>query len=804
MIIRPIFPPATGHHTEKFPDKSPGFHLLYSDKNAPGQRYLYYAMRLVLISIFTCGALAAATGGIGAFDKDVRPILSGTCSGCHNDKLSSGGLNVSLFLEPGTIQSKRDGWERILAKLRAGEMPPPGIPKPPAEQLDALIKFVQSEFDHDDKIAKVDPGRLTAHRLNRSEYEHTIKDLLGLDFQASAEFPADDSGYGFDNIGDVLTVSPTLMAKYLSVAEHLAARAVGGDPLPKPGFFSKRDRMHRLAPGTLQLTDILEYDADYVIRVNLTGHRGAQDKPLTLTISVDGKPVKTVSVPVQISAVNQQGGATQRSSQEVRVFLPSNEHTFRAEFVDDVALKDIPENARLNTNRNIFPDTIELGGPYPPAEPHAVARKIMTCDPASGTACVDRILSDLAHHAYRRPASKAELAELMSVFNRAKSAGYAPAQSLQFAVTAALVSPQFLFRLEHDPKPGVVAPVSDVELATRLSYFLWSSMPDDELLHLAETNRLRQPAVLDAQVKRMIASPKSSAFAENFAGQWLETRSLDALQRDAKKFPEWNADLKEEMRTETRMFFEAVLREDRPISDFIDGKFTYLDEGLAKHYGIEGVTGPEFRRVELTTDQRSGVFTQGSVLAVSAYPTRTSVVLRGKYILENVLNAPPPPKPDDVPALNEEAVGVAHSLRTQMEQHRADPLCASCHSKMDPLGFSLENYDATGKWRTQDGKFPIDASGAFPNGKVFKTPAEMKELLKENMPVFARAVTDKMLTYALGRGVESYDRLALQQLVRENAAEGYKMQSLILGIVHSAPFRERRGEIKKAQEVASK
>ena len=249
MGLRPIFPPASGHHTEKFSDKSPGFHLLYGDSNASGQRYLYYAMRLVLISIFTCGALAAATGGIGAFDKDVRPILSGTCSGCHNDKLSSGGLNVSLFLEPGTIQSKRDGWERILAKLRAGEMPPPGIPKPPAEQMDALIKFVQSEFDRDDKIAKIDPGRLTAHRLNRSEYEHTIKDLLGLDFQASAEFPADDSGYGFDNIGDVLTVSPTLMAKYLSVAEHLAARAVGGDPLPKPGFFSKRDRMHRLDAG---------------------------------------------------------------------------------------------------------------------------------------------------------------------------------------------------------------------------------------------------------------------------------------------------------------------------------------------------------------------------------------------------------------------------------------------------------------------------------------------------------------------------------------------------------------------------
>jgi hypothetical protein len=748
---------------------------------------------------------AAATG---SFDKDVQPILRDTCSACHNEKLASGGLNLTPFMDPASVIAKRDGWEIIVAKLKAGEMPPEGIPKPPAEKMDALLKFVQDQFDQADRNTKPDPGRVTAHRLNRSEYSNTIRDLLGLDFRASEQFPTDDSGYGFDNIGDVLTVSPALMQKYLSVAEHLAARAVGGDPLPtKAGFFTNKEHVRHISPDCTELTDILDYDADYTIRVNLVGHRGAQAKPVTLVISVDGKPYKTVSVPVQISAVNQQGGATQRGFQEVKVFLTGNEHTFRAEFVNDDELKDIPEKARSNEKQNIFPDSIELAGPFPPAEPHTVQKKILLCDPASGVACVDRILTALTHHAYRRPVTKADVEGPMRIFNQAKAAGYNPLQSLQFAVATVLVDPQFLFRLERDPKAGTSAPITDVELASRLSYFLWSSMPDDQLLKLGETNQLHQPAVLDAQVKRMIADPKSSSFAENFAGQWLETRSLDAVQRDAKKFPEWNAELKEAMRTETRMFFEAVMRDDRSISDFIDGKYTFLNELLAKHYGIDGVIGPEFRRVELTGDQRSGVFTQGSVLTVSAYPTRTSVVLRGKYLLENVLNAPPPPPPPDVPSLNEAAVGVATSLRQQMEKHRADALCASCHSKMDPLGFALENYDAVGKWRTEDGKFPIDASGTFPNGKTFKTPAEMKSLLKDNMPEFTRCVAEKMLTYALGRGVESFDRLTVNDLVRQTTEHDYKMQSLILGIVHSAPFQQRRGEPKPTapkptQEVA--
>jgi cytochrome c553 len=752
-------------------------------------------------------AAAVAKTGAPGFDKDVQPVLVQVCNNCHNPQVNSGNLNITPYFQASSITSNRDGWAKILAKLKAGEMPPPGIPGPTPEAMATLISVVQSELAKADQNQKPDPGRTMAHRLNRNEYSNTIRDLLGVDFRASEEFPADDSGYGFDNIGDVLTVSPTLMQKYLSAAEQIAARAVGGDPLPKPGFVNRHDRVRKVGDSTIELKDAVDYDAEYVLKVNLTGHRGAADKPVLLRISVDGKPIKEVEVPVQISAVNRQGGATQRGAEEGKVFLTANEHTFRAEFVNDEFVKPLNAQARANANSNIFPESIEIGGPYPPTETKAPAKKVLICDPDTGSACVDRILTTFTHHAYRRPATKTEVADLMVTFDKAKKAGYTPKQSLQFAIAEALITPQFLFRIERDPAPGASARITDPELASRLSYFIWSSTPDDELLRLAETNKLHQPDILDAQVKRLIADPRSVALADNFAGQWLQTRSLDAMKPDAKKFPEWGPELKEAMRTETSLFFQAVLQDNRPISDFIDGKYTYLNELLAKFYGIEGVTGTNFRRVELSDKdaaERSGVFTQASVLTVSSYPTRTSVVLRGKYLLETVLNAPPPPPPPDVPRLNESTVGVAKSLRQQMEAHRADALCASCHSKMDVLGFGLENYDAIGRWRTTDGKFPIDSTGAFPSGKTFNGPAEMKTLLHDNMPEFVRCLAEKMLTYALGRGVESYDRPVVDDLVRQTAAADDKFQPLVLGIVHSLPFQQRRGEVKQSVQVAQK
>ena len=761
-------------------------------------------MRARVVAIALGVVLAATSAGtVGSaqqsppaatFDHDVRPILDEVCTRCHNEKKANAGLNLGVFMDPATIATKRDTWELIVDKLKAGDMPPADEEPLSTTERSAMVSALESAFTRADRDLKPDPGHVPAHRLTRVEYANTIRDLLGVDFRATEEFPPDDTGYGFDNIGDVLTVSPALMQRYLSAAEKIAARAVGGGPLPAAGVFTRRNRVRKIADGVIELDDILDYDADYTIRVGVAGHRGDTDPPVTMAITVDGAPVKTVSVPVQLNAVNKQGGATQRTVYQARVFLPGNEHRFRAAFVDDATLPSIPRESRGDAGKNIFPEFIEIAGPLAPAERHVVKKKALVCDPATGAACARRILATLAHRAYRRPVTPADLAPLDRVYAAAGSRGYTPAERLQFAIAAMLVSPHFLFRVETDPPAGVVARVSDVELASRLSYFLWSSMPDDELLRVAEANRLHEPAMLRAQVTRMLADPKAGALAEGFAAQWLGTRTLDGVTRDQTKFPEWNAELRDAMKTETRLFFEAVLRDNRPISDFIDANYTFLNERLARHYGIADVSGPDFRRVELSTDQRGGVFTQASVLTVSSYPTRTSVVLRGKYLLETALNAPPPPPPADVPPLDEKPIGVAVSHRAQLEAHRTNPICASCHNKMDPLGFGLENYDAVGRWRTTDGSIPIDATGRFPGGKTFSTPAELKALLRTRMPEFTRGLAERMLTYALGRGVEPYDRLVVKDLVARTAADDYRIQSLVQAIVASVPFQERRGQ----------
>ncbi|MBI3208649.1 MAG: DUF1592 domain-containing protein [Candidatus Solibacter usitatus] len=727
------------------------------------------------------------------FDTTVKPVLRQNCFACHNQQLASGNLNVQPLFDSSSLSKGREVWEKVVSKLRGGEMPPQGAPALTDANREALVNFVEKEFDRADRAVKPDPGRVTARRLNRVEYAATVRDLLGVDFSATSEFPADDASYGFDNISEVLTVSPTLMQKYLSAGEQIAARAIGADPLPKPGLFNKRGKVKRLGEG-IEVNDEVLYDAEYDIRVLITGHRGSEGKPVTLQISVDGKPLKTVPVESAITLVNKQGGATQRVYESHRMFLPQGRHTYKAEFLNDEIGRKLQGQARFNPSQNIYPETFEIAGPFPSTELPPVRKKILTCDPASGVACVTRILSPLTRRAYRRPATFSEVNKLVAVHQRALKAGYTPGQSLQFAIAAMLVSPQFLFRIERSPLPGTYARISDLELATRMSYFLWSSMPDDELLTAAEKGMLRQPTVFDAQLRRMLLSPKAIALAENFASQWLETRSLDAVKPDPAKFPAYTTDLREAMRSETQLFFDHMLRENRPISDFIDARYTFLNEPLAKHYGIDSVKGPEFRRVDLATDQRGGILTHASVLTVSSYPSRTSVVLRGKYLLENIFGAPPPAAPPEVPALDEAEVGTAKSLRQQMEQHRTNPVCASCHARMDVLGFGLENYDAIGRWRTMDGKFPVDSSGTFPNGKSFATPAEMKKLLTANLPEFASCLTEKMLTYALGRGVERFDRAAVRDIVRQMAAKEYRLQPMIAGIVRSLPFQARRGE----------
>lgn len=769
---------------------------------------------LVSAAVACCAALLLSAANStkpdeAAFQKTVTPLLNKSCAPCHNDRMPSGGLDISGFTAVSSLSSQREGWEKILQKIRSGEMPPKGLPRPAAAAVEAMNKLVLEEFERADKLVKPDPGRVTARRLNRNEYSNTIRDLLAVDFRADKNFPTDDSGFGFDNIGDVLTISPVLMEKYLTAAERIAARAIGADPLPKKPleamYHSRDKRIRRPDVSTIEATHRIEWDGEYLIRIGLPGERDKDAKPVTLAFYMDGKLLHSMPVETKPSGLVY---FNPYSDTEMRLVLTEGDHVFRAAFLDDDFVKSLTPKDAYNNKKNKFMDSITFIGPFPAKVEKASRKKILICDPNSGTACVERILSTLARRAWRRPVTKTEVAGLMQFVSQARKEGLSNEQGLQLAIQAMLVSPHFLFRIERDPNPtdpNLVHRISDIELASRLSYFLWSSMPDEELLSLAETGKLHTPAVLDAQVKRLLADDRSAALAANFAGQWLEIRNLDSVKPDPGKFPEWGPELKEAMEMETRLFFESMLKENKPLTEFLDARYTFLNERLAKHYGIEGVTGPDFRRVELTTDQRGGILSHGSVLTVSSYPTRTSPVIRGKYVLQNILGTPPPAPPPDVPALDESSVGNTGSLRQQLEKHRANAVCASCHNRMDTLGFGLENYDAIGRWRTMDGKFQVDSSGTFPNGKSFTTPAEMRTLLKDDIESFSRGLTEKMLTYALGRGLERYDRKTVEGINRTLAAGGYRFQTLIHEVVRSLPFQSRRGEfVQSKQETKPK
>ncbi|HKD07845.1 MAG TPA: DUF1592 domain-containing protein [Bryobacteraceae bacterium] len=756
-----------------------------------------------LALVFIPAAFAApppkVTVDAAGFEKNVKPILKNTCSGCHNASVTSGGVNLLPYLDASTVADDRASWDRIVQKIESGEMPPKGIPRPAQPQINALLTFVRGEFEKADAAVRPDPGRVTAKRLNRNEYRNTIRDLLTVDFRADKDFPTDDSGYGFDNIGDVLSTSPVLMEKYLNAAETIASRAMGADPLPKKpievAYDLKQKNLRRLDFSTVEASHRVDFDGEYTVIFGFPGERAANAKPVKMAFYMDGQLLQTIDVETKPSKLVY---FNPFSDAQIRLYLPEGDHVFRAQFQDDEFIKTITDSKdAYNDKKNKFIGSITFQGPYPSKVEKASRKKILICDPASGQACVEKIVTNLARHAYRRPPTKAEIAGLMKFVAMAKQQGQTTEQGIQLALETMLVSPEFLFRVERDPNPldpEKTHRVSDLELASRLSYFLWSSMPDDELLSLAETGKLHDPATLDAQVKRMMTDRKASAFADNFAGQWLEIRNLDTITPDPMRFPAWTPELRDAMRAETSMFFQYVLSENRPIGDFINAKYTFLNENLAKFYGIEGVKGPDFRKVDLATDQRGGVLTQGSVLAVSSYPSRTSPTIRGKYILNNILGTPPPPPPPDVPALDDKNVGSEVSLRKQLEAHRANAVCASCHSKMDVLGFGLENYDAIGKWRTVDGKFPIDVGGTMPSGKSFKTAAEMRTILTDSLPQVSRCLIEKIMTYALGRGMQPYDNRTIDQINKDLAANGYAFQTLIYDVVRSLPFQSRRGE----------
>jgi hypothetical protein len=750
--------------------------------------------------------VASATG----FDTSVTQVVGAACAGCHNPQMASGGLNLLELAAEDSLTGKRELWERVLRRVKAGEMPPAGIPKPAG--LPGMVSWLEQTFEKADRNVPVDPGRVTARHLNRVEYQNTIRDLLGVNFQATKDFPVDDSGDGFDNIGDVLSISPLLSERYVAAAERLASRALGLVALPeKPVKSSYADddnykevvpfngtsgSAKRVSPNAIEASHRVVFDGQYTIQAGLAGGRPDPGKPVTLALWMDGEIVQSK----EISMVTPDGKFfAPYEVTEMKAFLPEGLHTFRLAYLNDPEGDAMNKTDALNPKKNKYIQLIGFVGPEKSAEEPASRKRILICDPASGSACLEKIFTTLATRAWRRPVTKGEVATLTNLVAASRRAGSTLDQALEEAVEAVLASPNFLFHIEHDPggpgSAGKPHPISGVELASRLSYFIWSSQPDDELLNAGISGALLRPATLDAQIRRLLDDPRSSALADNFAGQWLEVRNLDSIRPDPDKFPDWGPALKEAMRTETRLFFDAILRGNRPISEFLNARYTFLNEPLARLYGIEGVTGPLFRRVELTTDQRGGILGQASVLAVSSYPSRTSVVLRGKYILENVLGTPPPPPPPNVPTLDEDSVGTLLSLRQQMEKHRSNPVCASCHSKMDPLGFALEHYDAIGKWREKDGKFAVDSSGTLPDGQTFDGPAAMRQALSERMPGFAQCLIEKMLVYSLGRGVGPSDRRTVAQIQQNWAAQGYKFQSLIYEVAHSVPFQSRRGEI---------
>jgi mono/diheme cytochrome c family protein len=760
------------------------------------------------------GEAATARTRAETFIAVTRPLFDQTCSPCHGGADPAGGFDVSQYRSIESLSTRRDQWERVRERLRSGDMPPEGVERPEAA-IRGLVSFLDAELGHaaekqspnqkpsSDPKQPPDPGRITLRRLNRTEYTNTIRDLLGLEFRADQNFPSDDSGDGFDNIGDVLTVSPLLMDKYLAAAERIAARAVGTVQLPPPFAVQHGLRLGNLRAldrRTVEGTHRCDFDGEYELRVGMPGVRPGNALPVMLAVWVDGKLLGRRRVETKAAT---KGPVVDPSSEEsFRVALSEGEHELRASFVDDTFAQTLSETDLNRTKTNKWIGSVTVVGPFPAPSHH---ERVLVCDPTSGAACVRKILSTLARRAYRRPVTDAEVAALTGFVDLARSDGQSVEAGLALAIQALLVSPHFLFHVEHDPDPSdatQVHRISDIELASRTSYFLWRSMPDEELLKLAERGELGKPSVLEAQVRRMLADPKASALAESFAGQWLEIRNLDGLHPDPARFPEWGPELRDAMRTETQLFFDWILRQNRPIGDFIDARYTFLNELLAKYYGIAGVSGSDFRRVALTTDQRGGVLSQASVLAVSSYPTRTSVVLRGKYVLQNILGSPPPPPPPDVPALDESAVGTTQSLRQQMEAHRSSPACAACHARMDPLGFGLENYDAIGHWRSQDGAFPVDASGVLPDGHSFSSPTELRRILRSKLPDFARCLTRKMLIYALGRGLGSSDAATVQTITEHLAASGYRMQTLIREIVESNPFRSRRAETPAATTAA--
>ena len=750
------------------------------------------------------------------------------CISCHNERTRTADLLLDQ-VDIAHVARDPDVWEKVVRKLRTGLMPPDGRPRPDAATYAALVAHLETQLDRAAEAAP-DPGwPAQVHRLNRAEYANAVRDLLGLEVDVRALLPGDDSGYGFDNIADVLTVSPGLMSRYLSAAAKISRRAVG-DPTLRPGatmyktspLLLQEGRMSEDLPfgsrGGMAVRHYFPLDGDYVFRISL-------ERPLNQPVSGTGHKLEFRLDHGLVKLFDFDSDEYRRAGSgagvggllDVRIPVKAGERLVSASFIGSldrsIAYDARPPNppvasfqySRVPINPIVF--SIQVIGPYdgrvPDADGDSRSRAaIFVCTPevaADEEPCARQILSNLARRAFRRPVTTADVDPLMASYAAGHGEGGFES-GIKWALEALLVAPEFLLRVERHPDdvpPGTPYRISDTDLASRLSFFLWSSIPDDELLALAVQGRLRDPGVLERQVLRMLDDPRSSALTDNFAGQWLYLRNLRTVAPNGTLFPTFDDNLREAFRRETELFFESQVRADRSVLDLLSADYTFLNDRLARHYGIPGVYGSHYRRVDYPDERRAGLLGHGSILTVTSHPNRTSPVVRGKWLLENLLGAPPPPPPPDVPALAENDEGIAPAtVRERLEQHRANPTCAACHAKMDPLGFALENFDAVGQWRTADAeaRAPIDASGTLPDGTPFTQPAEFRRgLLQEPWASeFVATVAERLLTYAIGRGLDYYDAPAVRAIKRNAEVADYRWSSIVLGIVESAPFQMRR------------
>ncbi len=724
--------------------------------------------------------LKGAEANNSAYQKDVLPFLKAHCFACHGNGKAKADLSFDKYTDDKSVLADRKVFENVQHMLKVREMPPPERPQPKPAEVDAVSKAIKGIFDRADATAKPNAGRVTIRRLNRTEYNNTIRDLVGVDFRPADDFPADDVGYGFDNIGDVLSVSPLLLEKYLSAAESILDKAIViADPpkVTKQTFDTIRSGSTKIAD---ELGKILSFEeGTYHVRCKVAGDQ-AGNGPVRVMLRVCGKDVKEFEV-----------RATPDKPAVIEVTVPMKPATGRV----GVSFLN-PTSAPIDgKERILYLKGVEIEGPFdaPPVVYPEAHKRLMTHKPGLAPREAAReIVTRFASRAFRRPVKPEEVERCLALYDAAEKKGQRFELRVRAALYRVLVSPHFLFRVELDPPglpPGTTYAIGEYELASRLSYFLWNSMPDAELFSLAEKGQLRQN--LEVQVRRMVKDPRSASFLQGFAEQWLTLRKLELVSPDPKLFPTFDNALREAMIRESLLFFEAVVREDRSIPDLLDADFTFVNEQLARHYGIEGVKGKEFVRVKAPA-HRGGILTQASVLALASNATRTSPVKRGKFILEQILHSPPPPPPPelDIPEL-EAQKQLKGTLRQQMEQHRTNPVCASCHKRMDPIGFAFENFDAVGVWRDKDGAAPVDASGVLPDGRTFDGPAGLKKILRDDKNVFVRCVTEQMLTYALGRGLEPYDRRAVDAILAALGKENDRFSALLIEIVKSDPFQKR-------------